>query len=78
MDPLTISLALNGCLGLTGYVLRFYSISRLTPFLYAILSNVGIVMSFIYGYYINNESITKMDVLGAVCIMAACIMSRKK
>ena len=76
-DPLTLSLGLNGCLGLAGYVLRFFSISRLSPFTYALLSNVGIIMSFVYGYFISGETITAMNVAGALCIMIACVMARK-
>jgi drug/metabolite transporter (DMT)-like permease len=76
-DSLSLSLGLNGVLGLAGYVLRFYSVSRLTPFLYALLSNVGIVMSYVYGFFINGETITWMDALGALCIMVACSMAKK-
>ena len=76
-DTLTISLGLNGCLGLAGYVLRFYSISRLSPFTYALLSNVGIIMSFVYGYFISGENITLSNIAGAICIMIAWVMSRK-
>jgi drug/metabolite transporter (DMT)-like permease len=76
-DSLTLSLGLNGLIGLAGYVLRFYSISRLSPFVYALLSNVGIVMSFVYGYFISGDSITLMDVLGALCIMVACVLAKR-
>ena len=76
-DSLSLSLGLNGLLGLAGYVLRFYSITRLSPFVYALLSNVGIVMSFVYGYFISGDKITLMDVLGAICIMVACVLAKK-
>jgi len=76
-DSLSLSLGLNGLLGLAGYVLRFYSVSRISPFVYALLSNVGIVMSYVYGYFISHETITWMDVVGALCIMLACSMAKK-
>jgi drug/metabolite transporter (DMT)-like permease len=76
-DSLSLSLGLNGLLGLAGYVLRFYSVSRLSPFLYALLSNVGIVMSYVYGYFISHETITWIDALGALCIMLACSLAKK-
>jgi drug/metabolite transporter (DMT)-like permease len=75
-DALTLSLGLNGILGLAGYVLRFYSMSRLSPFLYALLSNVGIVMSFVYGHFIG-ETVTRTDVVGALCIMVACAFAKQ-
>ena len=74
---LSLSLGLNGVLGLAGYVLRFYSVSRLSPFLYAMLSNVGIIMSFVYGRFIG-ETFTGSDIIGAICIMVACSMAQKK
>ena len=76
-DSLSLSLGLNGLLGLAGYVLRFYSVSRLSPFLYALLSNVGIVMSYVYGFFISHETVMLQDVVGAVCIMVACSFARK-
>ena len=76
-DSLTLSLGLNGLLGLVGYVLRFYSVSRLSPFVYALLSNVGIMMSFVYGYF-TGDIITWMDVFGALCIMAACLLAKRR
>jgi len=76
-DTLTLSLGLNGLIGLAGYALRFHSITRLSPFLYALLSNVGIVMSFVYGHFISGDTITAIDVFGALCIMTACVLARK-
>ena len=77
-SPLTLALGGNAILGLLGYLLRFYSISRLEPFAYAVLSNVGIVMSFVYGYAWNREIVDWRDCLGALCVVTACVLAKKK
>lgn len=66
---LSMSLLLNGIIGTAGYWLRFYSMSRLTPLVYALLSYVGIVMSFVYGWWFNQEQFTFYKFLGVICIL---------
>jgi drug/metabolite transporter (DMT)-like permease len=67
----------NAVLGLGGYYLRFYSMSRLPVVQYALLSNVGIVMSYVYGYGFNGEIPTVGQMVGALAIMAACYLAKK-
>jgi len=62
-------LVLNGVIGLVGYLLRFFAISRLTPTVYAPLSYFGVIMAYVYGIFINGEQITLMKVLGSLCII---------
>lgn len=64
-----LSLVLNGVIGLIGYLLRFFAISRLTPTIYAPLSYFGVIMAYVYGILINGEQITMMKVLGSLCII---------
>ena len=64
-----LSLVLNGVIGLVGYLLRFFAISRLSPSIYAPLSYFGVVMAFVYGILINGEQITLIKVLGSLCIV---------
>lgn len=64
-----LSLVLNGVIGLVGYLLRFFAISRLTPTVYAPLSYFGVIMAYVYGILINGEQITMMKVLGSLCII---------
>jgi len=64
-----LSLALDGVIGLVGYLLRFFAISRLTPSVYAPLSYFGVIMAYVYGILINGEQITMMKVLGTLCII---------
>ncbi len=64
-----ISLFLNGIIGLIGYLLRFFAISRLTPTVYAPLSYFGVIMAYVYGIIINGEQITLWKIIGSLCIV---------
>ena len=66
---LSLSLVINGVIGVAGYWLRFYSMGKLSPLVYALLSYVGIVMSFVYGWWFNREKITWYKLLGVLCIL---------
>ena len=66
---LSMSLGINSLIGLVGYLLRFYAVSRLDTMVYAPLSYFGIVMSFIYGVFINGESIDFKQMIGAGLII---------
>lgn len=65
----SLSLGLNGVIGLVGYLLRFFAISRLEPSIYAPLSYFGVIMAYVYGILINGEHITLIKVLGSLCII---------
>lgn len=66
---ISLSLAVNAFIGLVGYYLRFYAISRLDTYLYAVLSYFGIVMSYVYGVFLNNDKITIQKIIGTLCIV---------
>jgi len=66
---LSVSLAVNAFIGLFGYYLRFYAISRLDTYIYAILTYFGIVMSYVYGVVLNNDKITMQKIIGTLCIV---------
>jgi len=68
---LSASLGINTVIGLVGYLLRFFAISRLDTVLYAALSYFGIVMAFIYGVIINGELIDFKKVIGAMLIIVS-------
>jgi len=74
---LVFALGANGVLGLLGYLLRFYSMANLNAFTYAALSNIGIVMSFVYGYIWNQETVKWNDYVGIACIVTACLLAKK-
>ena len=66
---INLSLVLNGVIGLVGYLLRFFAISKLNPSIYAPLSYFGVIMAYVYGILINGEQITPMKVIGSLCIV---------
>jgi len=66
---LSLSLGINLVIGLFGYLLRFFAISRLDTVLYASLSYFGIFMAFVYGVLVNNESINLKKILGSLFII---------
>jgi len=75
---LSVSLAVNSFIGLFGYYLRFYAISRLDTYIYAILSYFGIVMSYVYGVLLNNDKITMQKIIGTLCIVLTNLYMLKK
>jgi len=66
---LSISLLVNAFIGLFGYYLRFYAISRLDANIYAPLSYFGIIMSYVYGVFLNNDILSVKKIIGTLCIM---------
>ena len=75
---LSVSLAVNAFIGLFGYYLRFYAISRLDTYIYAVLSYFGIVMSYVYGVVFNNDKITMQKIIGTLCIVLTNLYMLKK
>ena len=69
ISRLSASLGINLIIGLFGYLLRFFAISRLDPLLYASLSYFGIVMAFVYGMFLNGDIIDIKKITGAVIII---------
>jgi drug/metabolite transporter (DMT)-like permease len=65
------AIIINGIIGTIGYYLRFYSIYRLSPDIYAILSFFGIIMAYIYGILFNNEKINIYKIIGTIFIMVS-------
>ena len=75
---LSLSLAVNAFIGLFGYYLRFYAISRLDTYIYAILTYFGIVMSYVYGVVLNNDKITMQKIIGTLCIVVTNLYMLKE
>jgi drug/metabolite transporter (DMT)-like permease len=61
--------------GTTAHYLRLYSVTRLTPLLYSVLSYFSIVMGYVYGLIFNNETITFTKVIGSLLIIISNIMA---
>jgi drug/metabolite transporter (DMT)-like permease len=66
---LSISLLVNAFIGLFGYYLRFYAITRLDANIYAPLSYFGIIMSYVYGVFLNNDVLSMQKIIGTLCIV---------
>ena len=71
-SDVSLSMGINSLLGLGGYLLRFYSMSHLDVFTYALLSTVGIIMSYVYGYVWFKETISLPQFIGTLCIILSC------
>jgi drug/metabolite transporter (DMT)-like permease len=74
-DTITKSFGINALIGSIGYYLRFYSMSRLPPLLYSVLSYFGVVMSHIYGILFNNEILSIKKIIGTLLIVISNIMT---
>lgn len=68
-SSLSWSLGINVVIGLFGYLLRFFAISRLEPKIYAPLSYFGVLMAYVYGIFIQNDTITLQKILGTLMII---------
>ena len=66
-----IAVLANGFIGSVGYFLRFFSSYRLDAAIYAPLSYFGVVMSYVYGIFFNNERLSVSKVAGTACILAS-------
>lgn len=71
--PLSMSLGINGVIGLFGYLFRFYAISNLETTLYALLSYFGIIMATVYGVLINGESFDLKKITGSLLIIVSSL-----
>lgn len=66
---ISISLIINAIIGLFGYLLRFYSITRLETKTYSALSYIGILLAYVYGNLINKDIITIEKIIGTIFIL---------
>lgn len=69
-----LALVINGIIGAVGYWLRFYSVYRLEPSIYSMLSFFGIIMAYIYGIVFNNESIDWLKIAGTILIVLSNVL----
>ena len=66
----------NTLIGFLGYCLRFYAIPRLPTVVFSLLSFVGIVASFGWGYLFVHETPTWLTLLGGGLIGGAVAFSK--
>jgi drug/metabolite transporter (DMT)-like permease len=61
----------NAILGVGGYLLRFYSISGLSTEWYSMVSFIGIIFGYLYGWLLYGEMINSSKVIGTLLIMGS-------
>ena len=66
----------NTLIGFVGYCLRFYAIPRLPTVIFSLLSFIGVLASFIWGFLFVKEIPTTQALLGATLITSAVGASR--
>lgn len=64
-----LALMINGIIGSIGYFLRFYSVYRLEPGIYSILSFFGILTAYFYGIVFNGETLDIYKIIGTILII---------
>ncbi len=71
-------LAFNAIIGFVGYALRFWAIPRVSTATFGLLSFVGVVSSFLFGWWFAGEKPTLMAAAGAALISMASGMAEMK
>lgn len=66
----------NTFVGFVGYCMRFYAIPHLPTLVFSLLSFIGVVASFIWGYVFVKEIPTPQAIAGATLITGAVGLSR--
>ena len=69
-------LLFNAIVGFLGYTLRFYSIPRVTTLIFSLLSFIGVIASFLWGWIFVEEIPTWLTGLGATLITGAAFGAR--
>lgn len=69
-------LGFNAILGFTGYVSRFYSMSKLSSTVFSVLSYIGVIASFIWGSIFLGKHPTVGGLSGGLMIATAIYLLR--
>lgn len=69
-----LAIIINGIIGALGHWLRFYSVYRLDPATYSMLSFFGIIMAYFYGVVINGETIDWYKIAGTGLIILSNLL----
>jgi drug/metabolite transporter (DMT)-like permease len=69
-------LLFNAIVGFLGYTLRFYAIPRVTPLIFSLLSFIGVIASFVWGWVFVEEFPTWLTGAGAALITGAAFGAR--
>ena len=71
-------LAFNAIIGFVGYALRFWAIPKVATATFGLLSFVGVVASFLFGWWFAGEKPTLMSAVGAGLISVASGLAEMK
>lgn len=71
-------LLFNALIGFVGYFLRFYTIPRVDTLVFSLLSFIGVIASYIWGFGFMKEVPTSMGVLGSLLISLAAGLAETK
>ena len=61
----------NSIIGFLGYVLRFFTIPRLSTLKFNSIIFIGVIFSYIWGYIFSNEKIENYNILGTLLILGS-------
>jgi drug/metabolite transporter (DMT)-like permease len=68
------SMGINLVIGLFGYLLRFYAMTRLDTTLYSSLSYFGVFMSYFYGVVFGGDTITSLKMVGTLMVLVPSLI----
>jgi drug/metabolite transporter (DMT)-like permease len=68
-DNITKLIMFNIFIGLVAFSAKFYGLPRISTEMYSVLSFIGIISAYVFGYYFLNEKITIYHVIGTLLIM---------
>jgi drug/metabolite transporter (DMT)-like permease len=66
----------NALIGFVGYSLRFYAVPRLPTVVFSLLSFIGVIASFVWGYVFAGEVPGWLSMAGGTMIAAAAGLSK--
>jgi drug/metabolite transporter (DMT)-like permease len=67
----------NAIIGFVGYLLRFIMIPRLSTLLFNSIIFVGVIFSYLWGYFLSKEPITYSDLSGTALILISIVLINK-
>ena len=68
----------NSIIGFLGYLLRFIMIPRLSTLLFNSLIFIGVIFSYLWGYFLSKEPLTYNNISGTVLILMSIFLINKK
>lgn len=73
-DQLLKAVGFNGIIGFGGYFLLYYLVGKTSTILFNSLIFLGIIFSYMWGYFLSGENIMLENVLGSALIIFAIFM----